>query len=401
MVHALRRLTPPAPPSRILPARPVTQGKIVLGSTIGRILGIRPPSLPVPWREWHMSSTTFPPLCPPEPPRVFGAPALHTDNDLLALGIAADGTLWSVEETGLLRQWSLATRRQVNQWVLDEEATVWAFNWAGRLLASGSNEVDVWEISSGEQLVGWRADSWVTALAFQPFVPVLATGHDDGVVRVWDWAEKRLLHQFSGHGNAVSAVAFSWDRTRLATAGEDRLIHLWDLTTGKQAGTLEGHTDRIPALVWHPDNRRRFSAGWDTTVRVWDVLSRQPIILLNSHASQVHAVALSGNGKLLASADSGQSVHVWDVDSYKTLQVLRQRGGEARVVCFTPDDGKGNLRPPLLAYGGVDRVINLWASGQSPETADVDPLLSRVGVVVSSDGSRLYGLGGATELRCW
>lgn len=348
-----------------------------------------------------MSKTAFPPLSPSEPPRVFGAPTLHTEADLLALGIASDGTLWSVEEPGRLRQWSLATRRQVNQWILNEDATVWAFNWAGRLLASGSNEVDVWEISSGEQLVGWPADSWVTSLAFQPFVSVLASGHDDGVVRVWEWQDRRLLHQFDAHDNAVSAVAFSWDRTRLATAGEDRLIHLWDLNTGKNVGTLEGHTDRIPALVWHPDNRRLFSAGWDTTVRVWDTLSRQPVILLNSHASQVHAIALSGDGKWLASADSGQAVHVWDVEAYRTIQVLRQRGGEARVVCFTPDDGNNNLTAPLLAYGGIDRVINLWNSSQSQEAADVDPLLSRAAVALSPDGGRLYSLGSGTDLRGW
>src|SRR3989442_14387284 len=115
-----------------------------------------------------MTSTPSPPLSPSEPPRVSGAPTLHTDNDLLALGTPADGTLWSVEEPGLLRQWSLATRRQLSEKALDEAATVWAFNWAGRLLASGSSEVDVWEVHSGEQLIGWSADSWVTALAFQP-----------------------------------------------------------------------------------------------------------------------------------------------------------------------------------------------------------------------------------------
>src|SRR4051794_3640440 len=104
-----------------------------------------------------MTSTAFPPLSPSEPPRVFGAPALHTENDLLAVGIASDGVLWSVEEPGLLRQWSLATRRQLSERKLDELATVWTFNWAARLLASASDEVAVWEVSSGEQLAGWSA----------------------------------------------------------------------------------------------------------------------------------------------------------------------------------------------------------------------------------------------------
>src|SRR5262245_29602521 len=92
------------------------------------------------------------PLSPTEPPRVFGAPTLHTESELLALGMNIDGTLWSVEEPGLLRQWSLGTRRQQGERQLDELATAWAFNWAGRLLASASDEVAIWEVASGEQL---------------------------------------------------------------------------------------------------------------------------------------------------------------------------------------------------------------------------------------------------------
>jgi WD40 repeat protein len=347
-----------------------------------------------------MSSTAFLPLSPSEPPRVFGAPILHTENDLLALGIAADGSLWSVEEPGLLRQWSLATRRQISEKPLDEAATVWAFNWACRLLASGSSEVDVWEVSSGEQLTGWPAESWVTALAFQPGAPLLATGHDDGIVRVWDWADRNLLHELRGHQSPISAVAFNWDRTRLATVGEDRLIRLWDVTDGKLVATLEGHTDRIPALAWHPTDHRLFSAGWDTTVRVWNTSTAEPIILLNSHAAQVHALTLSGDGKLLASADSDQSLHLWDTQTYQTLDVLRGTG-EVRVVVFSPDDSRGRPIPPLLAFGGQDRVIHLWDSRQGPEARQIDTLLLRTTVAISPEGSRLYGLGGGTDLRGW
>jgi WD40 repeat protein len=348
-----------------------------------------------------MSSTAFPPLSPSEPPRIFGAPTLHTENDLLALGIAADGTLWSVEEPGLLRQWSLGTRRQLNQWTLDELATVWTFNWAGRLLASASDEVAVWEISSGEQLSGWPARTWVTALAFQPGAAVLAAGHDDGLVSVWNWIDRKQLLELRGHKSAVSAVSFSWDGQRLASACEDRLIHIWNLADGRLLGALEGHTDRIPALVWHPDNRRLFSAGWDTTVRVQDTTTFQPIILLNSHAAQVHALALSGDGRLLASADSDNAVHIWQTDLNRTLTVLREQTGEVRCLAFTPDDGKGNLAAPLLAWGTADRLIHLWASGQGAEDSGSDELFSRTAVAVSPEGQRLYSLGSGTDLRCW
>ncbi len=347
--------------------------------------------------------TAFPPLTPSEPPRVFGAPTLHTERDLLTLGIAGDGTVWSVEEPGRLRQWNLGTRKQLTEHVLDELATVWSFNWAARLLGSASDEVAVWEISSGEQLVSWSAQAWVTALAFQPGAPILATGHDDALICVWNWIDKKQLFDLRGHDQPISqALAFSPDRKRLATVCEGRLINLWDLNDGRLVGTLKGHTDRIPALAWHPDSRRLFSAGWDTTVRVWDTHTLEPIILLNSHATQVHALTLSADGKLLASADSDNAVHVWLTDENRTLTVLREQAGEVRCLAFTPDDGKGNLAAPFLAWGTADRVIHLWDSKQlTVGGTGVDSLTSRTLVAVSPDGKRLYSLGAGTYLRIW
>jgi WD40 repeat protein len=276
------------------------------------------------------------------------------------------------------------------------------------LVASASDEVAVWEISSGEELARWPALSWVTALAFQPGAPVLATGHDDAFVSVWDWVEKKQLLELRHHQKPISALAFSLDGKRLASACEGRLIHIWDLADGRLLGTLEGHTDRIPALVWHLDHRRLFSAGWDTTVRVWDTHTFGPIILLNSHATQVHALALSGDGNLLASADSDRAVHIWQTNESRTSTVLRQQTGEVRCLAFTPDDGKGNLAAPLLAWGTADRVIHLWDSRQasagsagSGQDLGSGDLLSRTVVAVSPDSQRLYSLGAGTDLRIW
>ncbi|MGL4552611.1 MAG: hypothetical protein ACRC33_15670 [Gemmataceae bacterium] len=345
---------------------------------------------------------TFPPLSPSEPPRVFGAPTLSTESEILALGMAIDGSLWSIEEPGLLRQWNLATRRQRGQHPLDELATVWAFNWAGRLAGSASDEVAVWEVYSGEQLAAWPAPPgrWVTALAFQHGVAVLATGHDDGLVQVWQWKEKRLMGEFPGHARGVSALAFSLDRKHLAVAGEDRVISVYDLASGAKVQTLQHHTDRIPALAWHPDGTRLFSAGWDTTVRVWDVPAGKPIILLNSHKGQVGALALSADGRLLAASDAANAVHVWDTDRYQEVATLRSSTAEVSCLCFTPEDDKGNLRPPLLAYAGSDRVIYLWDSRQGSDGVhETDALLARTAVALDPTGAKLYALGAATALR--
>jgi WD40 repeat protein len=328
-------------------------------------------------------------------PRVFGARPFHTDGDLLALAFAPDGSLWSVEEPGILRHWNTATRQQVAFHALDELATLWCFNPGARLVAAGSDELSIWDVASGRLRASWAQPCWVTAIAFPPAGTLIATGHDDGVVRLWDTANEQLLREFRGHDLAVSAVAFSPDGTRLASAGEDKVIHLWDVAAGQRVGSLEGHTDRVPALAWRPGGRQIASAGWDTTARIWDVARCEPVILLNSHAGQVHALAYSPDGSRLACADSGNTIHVWDAERHRTVGVLRDHAGEVRCLAYSPD-GR------LLACGGADRVLHLCdAQTGDDDDEPADTLLSRTGLAVSPDGNHLVSLAAGTSLRVW
>jgi WD40 repeat protein len=325
----------------------------------------------------------------------YGLRPFHTDGDLLTLGFAPDGTLWSVEEPGVLRNWDLYAQKQTDWHALEELATTWCFNNTTRLVAAGSDEIAIWVGPTGEQLASWPAPSWTTALGFSPNSQILVSGHDDGIVRVWDWHTAKTLHLLSGHEMPISAVAFSRDGFKIATAGEDRLIRIWDAHTGQLLATLEGHTDRIPALAWHPDGNRLVSAGWDTTARVWNVNTGEPIILLNSHSSQVFALAFSPEGRLLACADSASNVHVWDFDNYRTLRVLRDQVRECSCIAFSLDG-------QILAAGGADHLIAVWDARRDLHLDLAEELhLSRTCLAVSPDGRRLHSIGTSTPLRIW
>jgi WD40 repeat protein len=355
-------------------------------------------------------------------PRIFGARPFHTDGELLALRFAPDGSLWSVEEPGVVRWWDLNARRQIVWHELADPATVWCFSASAHYLAAGSDELCLWESNKGELLACWSQASWVTALAFQPGGLLLASGHDDGVVRLWDYAGGRLAYELRGPispsqsrsgepsrthfaprgsrrqpegGSAISALAFSPDGRKLAVAAEDRSILLWDMRNGELLGCLLGHTDRIPSLAWHPDGRRLVSAGWDATARVWDTVALLPLILLNSHVGQVQALAFAPHGRLLACADSAPTVHLWDMELYQTLTVRRDHAQEVRCLAFSPD-GR------CLASGGAGRVIHIWdADHDSMPQEAIDPLLARTCLAVSGDGRRLASLGIGTNLRVW
>jgi WD40 repeat protein len=348
----------------------------------------------------------------PIPSRIFGARPFHTDGELLALRFAPDGSLWSVEEPGVLRHWDLTGQRQIGWHELADPASVWCFSAAAHYLAVGSDEVCLWETDGGELLACWPQASWVTALAFQPNGLLLASGHDDGGVRLWDYAAGRLAYElrppiapsnlpsipplFGGsRGTSVSALAFSPDGRKLAVAAEDRSIVLWDMVHGELLGRLLGHTDRISTLAWHPDNRRLVSAGWDATARVWDAVAFLPLILLNSHAGQVQTLAFTPDGRRLACSDSTPAIHLWDMEPYRTLTVRRERVQEVRCLAFSPDGA-------CLASGGAGCVIDVWDTRTHSTTEDaLDPLLARTCLSISGDGRRIASLSAGASLRVW
>ena len=172
--------------------------------------------------------------------RVFGARPFHGDGELLALRFTPDGNLLSLEEPGVLRHWDFKARRQIGWHELAGTEAVWCFSPAAHYIAAGSDELCLWETNNGELLACWPQASWVTAFAFQPGGILLASGHDDGNVRIWDYASGHLAYEFhppnspSGCGNdwAVSALAFSPDGRTLAVAAENRIIALWNVASG-------------------------------------------------------------------------------------------------------------------------------------------------------------------------
>src|SRR5215469_8122138 len=97
-------------------------------------------------------------------PRVFGPRPFHTDGELLALRFALDGSLWSVEEPGVLRHWHRSTPEQISWHELGDPAAVWSFSASAHYIAAGSDELCLWETGTADLLACWPQASWVTAL---------------------------------------------------------------------------------------------------------------------------------------------------------------------------------------------------------------------------------------------
>ena len=147
----------------------------------------------------------------------------------------------------------------------------------GRTIAvQNANEptLDILDAQSLEPVRQWKHghSAGVASVAFSPDSRRILTASEDGIVRVWDAATGRRLHDLVGHGNHVLCAVYSPDNKRIASGGRDQNIRIWDAETFEQVARLGGHDDYVLSLAWRADSQQLISGSGDYTVRIWDTV---------------------------------------------------------------------------------------------------------------------------------
>jgi WD40 repeat protein len=85
------------------------------------------------------------------------------------------------------------------------------------------------DVESGRELTQCRGATNMLSLAISPDGGTLATGEEDGHLRLWDLPSGRELAHWPAHNAAVTALAFSPDGETLASGARDATMKLWNL----------------------------------------------------------------------------------------------------------------------------------------------------------------------------
>jgi WD40 repeat protein len=195
---------------------------------------------------------------------------------IAALAFSRDGKLltWG-ESAGNICLWDPKAGEQVDRWGNPPRpTTALAFSSSGKVLLSSSHDyaVRAWDVRGTERRRTWPRKAHVRSAAWSPDRRTLAWG--DKTIWLVEAATGKIRGQLPGHGSWVEALAFSTDGRCLASGSEEGTIRLWALDSGKLLRVLEGHRESVRGLVFFPDGKRLASASHDSTALVWEIAEK-------------------------------------------------------------------------------------------------------------------------------
>jgi WD40 repeat protein len=148
-------------------------------------------------------------------------------------------------------------------------------------------------------------DDGTNALAFQPGTALLASGGQDGAVKLWDAAAGQ--HVATGKLGSAWVEHLAWSGARLiAAAGKNLAALRPDATV---AHTFKPAPKTITALAAHPKGGSA-AAAYYGGVALWDA---DDFVLQKElpYANGIQALVWSPDGKWLVSGNQDPSVHLW------------------------------------------------------------------------------------------
>uniref|UniRef100_A0A0W0FM89 Transcriptional repressor Tup1 N-terminal domain-containing protein n=1 Tax=Moniliophthora roreri TaxID=221103 RepID=A0A0W0FM89_MONRR len=273
-------------------------------------------------------------------------------------------------------------------------------------------------------------DLYIRGVCFSPDGKFLATGAEDGLVRIWNIQKARIRNIFGGHRKEIYSVVFSPDGRLIVSCSDDNTVRIWDMLDS--TSKVLTHNDPsfvdceagLVSVAVSPNNLYIAASSLDATVWIWDIRTGQLVERLRGHRDSVYSVAFSPDGKVLVSGSLDRTLRYWDVSALMSPpgsigrqekqanwnDALRHKDGDKQSQCMLTSAGhKDFVLTVAMSYdgqwvvsGSKDTGVQFWDS----KNATVQCMLkghrnSIISVDLSPSGCTLATGSGDWRARIW
>jgi WD40 repeat protein len=216
-----------------------------------------------------------------------------------------------------LRLWETDTRKSEVLWSNSSWPVVSAaFSPDGThiAMASGPSGIRIVDLRTGApRTLAQAHDYMVFGLDYSPNSRTLASAGGTSV-RLWDATRDTPLHTLRGHQGTLRKVRFSPNGDLVASGADDGTVRLWETATGREVRVLGPQAERVVSLGFHPGGQRIGVTLSGGGVGVWDLQGRR-VATMRGHRGDANTVVFAREGKWMITSGDDATIRAWDLES--------------------------------------------------------------------------------------
>ncbi len=191
-------------------------------------------------------------------------------------------------------------------------------------------------------------------LAISPDGTEFASGHNDGLIFIWDavTGEELIAIEADDSGGLVYDTVYTADGAQLFSTGVDGIVHLWDVESGAEIRRYE-YEYELYALALSPDEQTIIAGGSNNELIAWDVASGLEIKRWPAHESWINDIQYRPDGAQMATAGNDAAILLWNTADWSQTGALEGHSGQVRSLAYSSDGG-------TLISGSDDFNVLQW-----------------------------------------
>jgi WD40 repeat protein len=241
-------------------------------------------------------------------------------------------------------------------------------------VASRSNSIQLWDISSRSKFAEFFARSQIESVAVSPNGLWIAGGVRWGGLTVWNIRTREITATTNAHPSSLFGLAFSSDGKMLVTGGEDNLIHFWtfsgerDVPTLEKISTLKGHENSVWSLEFSQSEKLLASSGKDRTAKIWRANLEPKMPFRRFAVTNSGVLSFSPDGSALRTMTFQNVIRIQRIPDGKVIG-----SWPAPLSQITPGRVPIFLDEQTILFGTTNGAIHLWnlEKGQNSRTFQV------------------------------
>jgi transcription initiation factor TFIID subunit 5 len=267
----------------------------------------------------------------------------------------------------------------------------------------------------------------MNTLALNQEGSLVATGHADSSIKVWDlskdnskWVkstkdyfeadsrdnryknyrdraykedDSAFQSDLIGHTGPVYGLDFSPEGQFLLSGGQDGTVRLWSLHTKTNLVSYNGHNYPVWNVKFSPLGFYFATTSYDRTARLYSTNQIWPLRIFAGHLSDVNVVDFHPNCNYIATGSSDKSVRFWDINTGMCVRVFTGHFGSIYSLGASPE-GR------MLASAGEDKDVLLWDIASGTKISTLRAHTNNVWSIKFSSEGNILASAGADETVC-